>query len=81
MDEPKFDEKISKEKNITYEAPLRVKTVLANKKSKTKKEQEIYLGDFPIMTNSGTFIINGIERVVVSQIIRSRRRFFYFQLC
>jgi len=76
LDEPKFDEKISKEKNITFEAPLRVKAVLTNKKDKTKKEQEIYLGDFPIMTNRGTFIINGIERVVVSQIIRSAGVFF-----
>ncbi|MCX6746040.1 MAG: DNA-directed RNA polymerase subunit beta [Candidatus Parcubacteria bacterium] len=76
LDEPKFDEKISREKNITYEAPLRIKAVLLNKKDKGKKEQEIYLGDFPIMTNRGTFIINGIERVVVSQIIRSAGVFF-----
>jgi len=76
LDEPKFDETTSKEKNITYEAPLRVKAVLENKKDKTKKEQEIYLGDFPIMTNRGTFIINGIERSVVSQIIRSSGIFF-----
>jgi len=76
LDEPKFDEKISREKNITYEAPLRIKAVLLNKKDKGKKEQEIYLGDFPIMTNRGTFIINGIERAVVSQIIRSAGVFF-----
>ncbi len=76
LDEPKFDENTSKEKNVTYEAPLRVKAVLANRKMKTKKEQEIYLGDFPIMTQRGTFIINGIERAVVSQIIRSAGIFF-----
>lgn len=76
LDEPKFDEATTKEKNITYEAPLRVKTSLVNKKDKTKKEQEIYLGDFPVMTQRGTFIINGIERVVVSQIIRSAGVFF-----
>jgi len=76
LDEPKFDENTSKEKNITYESPLRVKAVLMNKKIKTKKEQEIYLGDFPIMTQRGTFIINGIERAVVSQIIRSAGIFF-----
>jgi len=76
LDEPKFDENTSKEKNITFEAPLRVKTVLANINDKTKKEQEIYLGDFPLMTNRGTFIINGIERAVVSQIIRSAGVFF-----
>ncbi|MFC1598542.1 DNA-directed RNA polymerase subunit beta [Patescibacteria group bacterium] len=76
LDEAKFDESTSKEKNITFEGPLRVKTVLANKKEKIKKEQEIFLGDFPIMTNRGTFIINGIERAVVSQIIRSAGVFF-----
>ncbi|OGY43049.1 MAG: DNA-directed RNA polymerase subunit beta, partial [Candidatus Buchananbacteria bacterium RBG_13_39_9] len=76
LDEPKFDEKTSKSKNITYEAPLRVKAALANKKDNTKKEQEIYLGDFPLMTDRGTFIINGIERAVVSQIIRSAGVFF-----
>ena len=76
LDEPKFDESTSKEKNITFESPLRAKTVLINKKDKSKKEQEIYLGDFPIMTNRGTFIINGIERAVVSQIIRSAGVFF-----
>jgi DNA-directed RNA polymerase subunit beta len=76
LDEPKFDEKTSREKNITYEAPLRIKAALINKKDNKKKEQEIYLGDFPIMTDRGTFIINGIERAVVSQIIRSAGVFF-----
>jgi DNA-directed RNA polymerase subunit beta len=76
LDEPKFDEKTSREKNITFEAPLRIKAALINKKDKSKKEQEIFLGDFPIMTNRGTFIINGIERAVVSQIIRSAGVFF-----
>jgi len=76
LDEPKFDENTSKEKNVTYEAPLRVKASLANQKDKTKKEQEIFLGDFPLMTDRGTFIINGIERSVVSQIIRSSGVFF-----
>jgi len=76
LDEPKFDEKTSKEKNITYEAPLRVKTRLANKRSGESKEQEIYLGDLPIMTERGTFVVNGIERVVVSQLVRSAGVFF-----
>ena len=76
LDEPKFDEKTSREKNITYESPLRVKAVLNNNKDNKKKEQEIYLGDFPLMTDRGTFIINGIERAVVSQIIRSAGVFF-----
>ena len=80
LDEPKFDENISKEKNITYEAPLRVKAKLVNKKTGESKEQEIYLGDFPLMTDHGTFIINGIERVVVSQLIRSPGVFFTSEL-
>ncbi|MCF7860048.1 DNA-directed RNA polymerase subunit beta [Patescibacteria group bacterium] len=71
LDEPKFTELESREKNITYESPLRVKTRLVNKKSGQSVNQEVYLGDFPVMTDKGTFIINGIERVVVSQLIRS----------
>ena len=71
LDEPKFSETESREKNITYEAPLRVKTRLLNKKTKKAVTQEVFLGDFPLMTGNGTFIINGIERVVVSQLIRS----------
>ena len=76
LDEPKFNEQTTKEKNLTYEAPLRVKTRLINKRTAETKEQEIYLGDFPIMTDRGTFIINGIERVVVSQLVRSAGVFF-----
>ncbi len=76
LDEPRFDEKTAKNKNITFEAALRVNAVLTNKRSKTKKEQEVYLGDFPLMTDRGTFIINGIERVVVNQLIRSAGVFF-----
>lgn len=71
LDEPKFSEVESREKNITYEAPLRVKMRLVNKKSQRSLNQEVFLGDFPLMTEKGTFIINGIERVVVSQLIRS----------
>ena len=71
LDSPKFGETESKEKNITYEAPLRVKVRLKNKKTGKNETQEIFLGDFPMMTKNGTFIINGIERVVVSQLIRS----------
>jgi len=76
LDEPKFDEVTCKEKNITFEAPLRVKVKLINTKTKKKEVQEIFLGDFPLMTDRGTFIINGIERVIVSQIIRSAGVFF-----
>ena len=71
LDEPKFDEKQSRAKNITYEAPLRVKTRLVNKRTNETTAQEVFLGDFPLMTQNGTFIVNGIERVVVSQLIRS----------
>lgn len=62
LDEPKFSEIESREKNITYEAPLRVKTRLLNKKTKESITQEVFLGDFPLMTGQGTFIVNGIER-------------------
>jgi len=71
FDEPKFSEAESKAKNITFEAALRVKAALLNKKTGEKMVQEIFLGDFPLMTKNGTFIINGIERVIVSQLIRS----------
>ncbi len=76
LDEPKFDEVAAKAKNVTFEAALRVQIRLVNKKTGEIKEQEIYLGDFPLMTDRGTFIINGIERVVVSQLIRSAGVFF-----
>jgi len=76
LDEPKYDEVTAKNKNISYEAPLRCKVQLVIKKTGEIKEQEIYLGDFPLMTDRGTFIINGVERVVVSQIIRSPGVFF-----
>ncbi len=76
LDEPKFNERTARSRNITYEAPLRVKARLVNEKTSEVKEQEIYLGDFPLMTDRGTFIINGVERVVVSQLIRSAGVFF-----
>jgi len=71
FDEPKYDEETARYKGLSFEAPLRVKVKLVNKKTKRSKEQEVYLGDFPIMTPNGTFIINGIERVVVAQLVRS----------
>ena len=76
LDEPKYDERTSKEKNISFEAPIRIRVKLINKQTKKDVEQEIYLGEFPIMTKSGTFVINGVERVVVSQLIRSPGVFF-----
>jgi len=76
LDEPKYSALLSKKKNISYEAPLRAKASLLMRQTGEVKEQEIYLGDFPIMTERGTFIINGVERVVVSQLIRSPGVFF-----
>ena len=76
FDEPKYDEEYAKFKQLTFEAPLRVKVKLINAKTKDEKEQEVYFGDFPIMTDRGTFIINGVERVVVSQLIRSAGVYF-----
>ena len=76
IDEPKFDEVTCREKNITYEAPLRVAVRMINKRTQKEERQEIYLGDIPVMTQRGTFVVNGIERVVVSQLIRSPGAFF-----
>ncbi|KKT28452.1 MAG: DNA-directed RNA polymerase subunit beta [Candidatus Yanofskybacteria bacterium GW2011_GWA1_44_21] len=76
LDEPKYDERTSIEKNITHEAPLKVKVGLRNKKTDQYREQELFLADFPLMTPRGTFIINGVERVVISQLIRSPGAFF-----
>ncbi|WP_369699916.1 DNA-directed RNA polymerase subunit beta [Alicyclobacillus sendaiensis] len=71
LGEPKYDVEESKERDVTYAAPLRVKVRLLNKETGEVKEQEVFLGDFPLMTETGTFIINGAERVIVSQLVRS----------
>ncbi len=76
FDESKYSETEAKRQNVSYEAPLRAKIRLLNKKTGETKEQEIYLGEFPLMTEQGTFIVNGVERVVVSQLIRSPGIFF-----
>ncbi len=73
---PKYDIEESKERDATYAAPLRVKVRLINKETGEVKEQEIFMGDFPIMTPSGTFIINGAERVIVSQLVRAPSVYF-----
>ncbi len=73
---PKNSEKFAKENNITFDAPLHATVELTNKVTGEVKEQDIYLGDYPWMTDRGTFIINGTERVVVSQLIRSSGVFF-----
>ena len=73
---PKVTEQDAKENNLTFDAPLHAKVELTNKVTGEVKEQEIYLGDYPWMTDRGTFVINGTERVVVSQLIRSAGVFF-----
>ncbi len=76
LGEPKHDPHYAKENKLTFEAPLKVRAKLFNKLNGSKKEQEIFLTDFPIMTNNGTFIINGVERVIVAQLTRSSGVFF-----
>jgi DNA-directed RNA polymerase subunit beta len=76
FEDPKMTESEARENNISYEAPLKATVVLTNKVTGEVKEQEIYLGDYPWMTKRGTFVINGAERVVVSQLIRSAGVFF-----
>lgn len=71
FEEPKLTEAEARENNVSYDAPLKATVELTNKVTGEVKEQEIYLGDYPWMTRRGTFIINGAERVVVSQLIRS----------
>ncbi len=76
FDEPRYNEETTRLKGLTFESPLRAKVKLINHKTKETKEQEVYLGDFPIMTSRYTFIINGVERVVVSQLLRSSGVYF-----
>ncbi|WP_370541871.1 DNA-directed RNA polymerase subunit beta [Alicyclobacillus sp. SO9] len=76
LGEPKYDVEDSKERDVTYAAPLRVKVRLINKETGEVKEQEVFMGDFPLMTDTGTFIINGAERVIVSQLVRSPSVYF-----
>jgi len=70
-DKPKYTVRECKERDSTYAAPMRVKARLLNRESGVMKESEIYMGDFPLMTESGTFVVNGAERVIVSQLVRS----------
>jgi DNA-directed RNA polymerase subunit beta len=76
FEDPKMSEAEARENNVTYDAPLKAVVELTNKVTGEVKEQEIYLGDYPWMTDRGTFVINGAERVVVSQLIRSPGVFF-----
>ena len=68
---PKYSVEECKERDVNYAAPLRVLVRLINKETGEVKEQEVFMGDFPLMTEQGTFIINGAERVIVSQLVRS----------
>ncbi len=70
-DPPKYEQEECKERDVTYAAPLKVKVRLINKETGEVKEQEVFMGDFPLMTEKGTFIYNGAERVVVTQLVRS----------
>lgn len=71
LGEPKYPVEECKERDVTYAAPLRVRVRLINRTTGEVKEQEVFMGDFPLMTDTGTFIINGAERVIVSQLVRS----------
>lgn len=80
LGKPKYDVEECKERDVTYAAPLRVKVRLINKETGEVKEQEVFMGDFPLMTDKGTFIINGAERVIVSQLVRSPGVYFAEQV-
>ncbi len=78
-DTPKYSVAECKERDVTYAAPLRVKATLWNKETGVVKENEVFMGDFPLMTESGTFVINGAERVIVSQLVRSPGVYYSFE--
>jgi DNA-directed RNA polymerase subunit beta len=80
LGEPKYDVPESKERDVTYAAPLRVKVRLVNKETGEVKDQDVFMGDFPLMTETGTFVINGAERVIVSQLVRSPSVYFSSKL-
>ncbi|MGH7930276.1 MAG: DNA-directed RNA polymerase subunit beta, partial [Candidatus Binatia bacterium] len=79
FEDPKLSEADCRERDATFAAPLKVNVELEIKETGEIKEQEIYLGDFPLMTEDGTFVINGAERVVVSQIVRSPGAYFSYE--
>ena len=75
-EDPKYDVAESKERDVNYACPLKVKVRLINKETGEVKEQEVFMGDFPLMTDTGTFVINGAERVIVTQLVRSPGVYF-----
>ena len=80
MDSIKYSVEECKERDATYAAPLKVSVRLQNKDTGEIKEQEVFMGDFPLMTEQGTFIINGAERVIVSQLVRSPGVYYNFNV-
>jgi len=76
LGEPKYEVQECKERDVSYQAPLKLKVRLSDKESGEIKESEVYMGDLPLMTDKGTFIINGAERVVVSQLVKSPGVYF-----
>ena len=80
FDEPRYSIKESKDRETTFSAPLKVEVRLFNRETGEVKEQEIFMGDMPIMTDSGTFVINGAERVIVSQLVRSPSVYFNHEI-
>lgn len=76
LGEPKYTPRVAQQKGLTYSSPLKISATLINKRTDKKTSQEVFLGDLPQMTNRGTFIINGIERAVISQIVRSPGVYF-----
>ncbi len=80
LEEPKYDEFEAKVHNVSYEASLYCRVKLVDTKTKQSKETEVFLGDFPLMTDRGTFIVNAVERVVISQLMRSPGVFFVSQV-
>ena len=80
LGESKYDVEECKERDVTYAAPLNVKVRLVNRETGEIKEQNVFMGDFPLMTDNGTFIINGAERVIVSQLVRSPGVYYDVQL-
>ncbi len=73
---PKYTPDLAKEKGVTYDAPLKIEAILVNKQTGDRGKQEVFLGDIPQMTEKGTFIINGVERVIINQLVRSPGVFF-----
>ncbi len=79
LDEPKYSEEHCRKRDLTYAAPLKVKVRLYNRETGEIKESEVFMGDFPLMTEHGTFIVNGAERVIVSQLVRSPGAYYDMQ--